>query len=66
MLKNRLKYWRHMKMMNQTEFAQFLGVQATQISLWERNKKQLTLESAWEIKKKLNCTLDELFEEAPE
>lgn len=63
MIRNKLKYWRHQKMMNQKQFAEFLGVQPTQVSLWERNIKQLTLESAWEIKKKLNITLDELFEE---
>jgi len=51
--------------MNQKQFAEFLGVTPSQISLWERNKQKLTIETAWEIKKKLNIALDELFEEAP-
>lgn len=63
-LRNKLKYWRHKLEMNQKEFAEFLAVSRSQISLWERNEQGLSLESAWKIKKKLDCTIDELYEES--
>jgi len=45
-MKNRLKYWRHQLLIDtQTEYAQLLGVRHQQISLWEKQKQQPTLET---------------------
>jgi DNA-binding XRE family transcriptional regulator len=63
MLKNKLKSWRHRLEMNQTEFAQHLGYTIGQYNLWENQKRQPDLENAWQIARKLNCTINDLFEE---
>ncbi len=45
-MKNRLKYWRHQLLIDtQTEYAKLLGVRHQQISLWEKQKQQPTLET---------------------
>lgn len=62
MLKNKLKSWRHKMEMNQTEFAAFLECTPGQYSEWERQKRQPDLERALRISKKLNCTVNDLFE----
>lgn len=49
--------------MNQTEFYTFLEVNKDQYGRWERQENQPSLEWAWKISKKLNCTINELFEE---
>jgi putative transcriptional regulator len=66
MLKNRLKHFRHKHEMNQKQFADFLGVQLSLYNRWELQTKQPNLESAWKLSQKLNCTINELFYEAPE
>ena len=68
-IRNRLKYWRHKLMIDRKkDFAAFLGVTPEQISEWESQRKQPSLDTAWRLKEKLGCTLDDLFEwidEAP-
>ncbi|WP_416333982.1 helix-turn-helix transcriptional regulator [Anaerospora hongkongensis] len=66
MLKNKLKSFRHLKEMNQTEFAAFLGVQQAQFSRWERQVQQPNLEWAYKLCVKLNCNITDLFYESPE
>ncbi len=61
-LKNRLKYWRHQKQMNQTEFAEWLGINKYQYNRYERQAAQPTLEIAWRIAEKLGIKIDDLFE----
>jgi transcriptional regulator with XRE-family HTH domain len=63
MLRNRLKYWRHQKMMNQTEFATFLEVNLSLYNQWELNRKQPSKESLYHISKKLNVSMNDLLEE---
>jgi putative transcriptional regulator len=63
MLKNRLKYWRHQKQMEKKEFSEWLGVGQSQYSRWENQVVQPTLESAWKIAKKLQISIEQLFEE---
>lgn len=63
-LRNRLKYWRHMNQMEQSEFAEFLGVTRQQYNTWERHRKEPNLETAWRIAKRLQINLEELFNEA--
>ena len=65
-LRNKLKYWRHQKMMNQKEFAAFLEINQSQISRWELQKEQPSLESAFRISKKLQVLIEDLFEHGPE
>lgn len=50
-------------MMDQTEFAAFLQVPRQQYNQWERHKKQPNLETAWELAKKLQIKIEDLFEE---
>jgi DNA-binding XRE family transcriptional regulator len=61
MLKNKLKHFRHMKEMNQTEFAKFLDIGISLYNNYERQHKQPSLESALKIAIKLNCHVDDLF-----
>ncbi len=62
MLKNKLKHWRFKREMNQTEFAIFLGVDGKLYNRWENQRVQPSLEKALHISKKLNCTVNDLFE----
>lgn len=64
-LENRLKHWRHKHEMNQKEFAALLEISQTQISRWENQKDQPSLESAFKIAKKLDISIEELFEYDP-
>ena len=71
MLKNKLKSWRHKLEMNQTEFAEFMGVSLGTYNQWEKHKREPALESAWVIVKKLrsvghDCHIDDLYEETSE
>ena len=62
-MRNRLKYWRHkLQIDTQKEFAEFLGVKQQMLSRWENQTQQPTLETAWRIKEKLGCHVDDLFE----
>jgi putative transcriptional regulator len=65
MLKNKLKSWRHKFEMNQKEFYTFLDVNKDQYGKWERNESEPTLENAWKLAKKLNCRIEDLFDEIP-
>jgi len=62
-LKNKLKSFRHKHEMNQTEFAEHLGVGRHLYNQWELNRTQPNLESTWKILKKLNIPIEELFYE---
>lgn len=44
------------------DFAEFLGMGKSNYSLLENNKKQVTLEQAFIIAKKLNMKLEDIFE----
>jgi len=63
MLRNKLKSFRHKHEMNQTEFAEFLGFSVGTYNQWENHKREPALDNAWQIAKKLNCTVNDLFEE---
>ena len=62
MIKNRLKHWRHMKEMNQKEFAAFLGYHQSQINRWEAQKQQPSIEACFRISKRLEVPIEHLFE----
>ena len=47
--------------MNQTEFAEYLGVQQAQLSRWEGQKQQPNLEWAYKLCIKLSCNITDLF-----
>jgi putative transcriptional regulator len=66
MLKNRLKSWRYKMEMNQKQFYAFLDINKDQYGRYERNEQQPSIEVAWKIAQKLNCHIEELFEEVPE
>ncbi len=64
MLKNKLKSFRHRYEMNQTEFAEFLGVGRRTYCDWESNKgNQPNTESTWQILKRLKVQMADLFYE---
>jgi len=51
--------------MDRKEFAEYLGVNYQQYCRWERHTVEPGIETLWEIKKKLNCKLDDLIDEMP-
>lgn len=62
MVKNRLKEIRMREyMMNQKEFAKYLGTDIKNYSNWERNVSRPNLEKALEISKKLNRTVNDIW-----
>ncbi|WP_332629176.1 helix-turn-helix transcriptional regulator [Halalkalibacter flavus] len=65
-VKNNLKDIRHDYRMNQTEFADLLGLNVNQYNKYEHNRKQPNLETALMISGKLNKTVNELFERVPD
>lgn len=66
MLRNRIKKTRYGMMLKQTEFAELIGVDSSQVSRWEKQYSQPGLESLWKISKKLNISINDLLEEVPE
>lgn len=44
------------------DFAEVLGIGKSNYSLIENNKKQVTLEQAFKIARKLNMSIEEIFE----
>ncbi|WP_315117446.1 helix-turn-helix domain-containing protein [uncultured Clostridium sp.] len=44
------------------DFAEYLNIGKSNYSLIENNKKQVTLEQAFKIAKKLNMKVDDIFE----
>jgi DNA-binding XRE family transcriptional regulator len=62
MLENNLKSWRHKHEMNQTEFAEWLGVGKKLYNRWENQKVQPSLLMALKLSIKLECTVNDLFE----
>ncbi|MGF6950218.1 putative transcriptional regulator [Neobacillus sp. B4I6] len=66
---NRLKDLRHDHRMNQTEFADFLGINIYQYNRYENGARQPTLEVALQISEKVKRTVNDIFyfaEEASE
>jgi putative transcriptional regulator len=61
-MKNKLKHFRHKYEMNQKEFAEFLGVTQYQLSRWEGQAYQPSLETAYKIAKRLNIKIEDLIE----
>jgi putative transcriptional regulator len=58
---NRLKDLRHDHRMNQTEFADFLGLSIHQYNRYERGARQPTLEIALQISEKVKRTVNDIF-----
>jgi putative transcriptional regulator len=61
MIKNKLKFYRELSTLSQTKFAMSLNINPGQYNKWENQKIQPSIESAWDICKKLNITLNDLF-----
>lgn len=67
-ISNRLKEIRHDHRMNQTEFAQYLGISVFQYNRYENGSRQPSLEIALQISEKVNRTVNDIFyliEEVP-
>lgn len=60
-VKNNLKSFRHKYEMNQTEFAEFLGVAHDQYNRYENNRRQPALEIALRISERLGVSVNEIF-----
>lgn len=64
MLKNKLKEIRMREyMMNSSQFAEMLGEKLTTYSSWENEKSCPSLEKAFDIAKRLNKKLEEIWYE---
>lgn len=62
-VRNRLKEIRMKEyMLTQKEFAKFLGINYAMYNQIENHRQQPTLETALKISKKLNKTVNEIFE----
>ncbi|WP_238886369.1 helix-turn-helix transcriptional regulator [Clostridium sp. YIM B02551] len=62
-LKNKLKEIRMKEyMINQKEFAEFLGLNRSQYNKYENNKEQPSIEVFYKIAKKLNRKIDDIIE----
>lgn len=62
MLKNKLKEIRMKEyMMSQKEFADFLAFNYTSYNQIEANKKSVSLENAYDIAKKLNRNIEDIW-----
>lgn len=72
MLKNRIKYWRHMLQFDKiNEFADFLGFNKYTVYRWESQDNQPTLETLCYIREKIKTKipeikLDDLIEFTPD
>lgn len=62
---NNLKELRHDYRMNQTEFAEFLGISVHQYNRYEKGASQPSLEVALKISDKVGRTVNELFQARP-
>lgn len=61
-IKNRLLEIRlQMGYKKQKEFAEFLGIDSNDYSRIENNKKQVSLETAFNISEKINKNIEEIF-----
>ena len=68
-MENKLKWWRHeLHVDKQIEFAEMLGISRQQLNIWENQKGQPNLPTAYQIASKLsNITgkkvyIEDLFE----
>ena len=57
---NNLKYIRKEMKLSQNSFAEKLDLNVSNISRWENAKNGMSLDTAYEISKKLNISLPEL------
>jgi putative transcriptional regulator len=64
-MKNKLKYFRHKHEMNQKEFADYLGVNYQLYNRWEKQARQPNVDNIVKLCKKLNCSVEELFDNLP-
>jgi putative transcriptional regulator len=64
-IENKLKELRHDFRMNQKEFANFLGLNATQYNRYENQERQPTLEIALLISEKVGRSVNDLFVRLP-
>jgi DNA-binding XRE family transcriptional regulator len=48
--------------MNQTEFAEWLGVKLAQYNRWENQKQQPEINTSFRLAKKIGCKVDDLFD----
>jgi DNA-binding XRE family transcriptional regulator len=62
-VKNRLKFYREQRKLNQNEFSIVLGVNVNQYNKWENHRIQMTIDRAFDICKKLGIKIDDLFYE---
>lgn len=65
-VKNRLIEYREPTGLSQSKFAMSLDINPGQYNRWENQNVQPSIESAWNICKKLNITLNDLFYEEEE
>lgn len=52
-------------MMNQSEFAKYLGVSPNQYNIWERQVKQPNLDNVMKLCQTLNIKVEDLIEYIP-
>ncbi|MBD8137357.1 helix-turn-helix transcriptional regulator [Bacillus sp. CFBP 13597] len=60
-IRNRLKELRHDRRMNQTEFAEFLGLSVYQYNRYEKEAREPSLDNAMLISERLGITVNEIF-----
>lgn len=60
-IRNRLKELRHDRRMNQTEFAEFLGLSVYQYNRYEKEARDPSLDNAMLISERLGMTVNEIF-----
>ncbi|MFJ7509374.1 helix-turn-helix transcriptional regulator [Peribacillus frigoritolerans] len=60
-IRNRLKELRHDRRMNQTEFAEFLGLSVYQYNRYEKEAREPSLDNAMLISERLGMTVNEIF-----
>lgn len=60
-VRNRLKTFRHKHEFNQTEMADFLGINRDQYNRYENNRTQPSLGLALQISAKLGVSVNEIF-----
>jgi putative transcriptional regulator len=60
-VRNRLKSYRHKLEFNQTQMAEFLGINRDQYNRYENNRTQPSLEIALKISERLGVPANEIF-----
>ena len=60
-VKNRLKAIRHDHRMNQTQFAEYIGVTRSLYNRWEHQRSQPNQEWMLKLAKRLNIKVEDIF-----